>query len=719
MNTGKRNLKTLVEAARDGDTDAFGHIVARFQDMAVAYAYAVLGDFHLAEDAAQEAFIETFRKLPNLREPAAFPGWFRRILVGCCSRISRGRKGVSQPLESVAHLPSDQISLPDALVAREARDAVWKALQSLTAAQRRATTLYYMHGHSTQEIAHFLEVPVTTVKKRLNDARSKLKERMLAMAEQMLHENAPSRDERFVHQVVRSALPLQVGWIAPDGSHDPCGMDEHTSGGTTIGRDAVEIPACRVWFVEPRQDLTGFAWDALFSELRTRGIPGLYLRGDGVTDTQLAAVGKLDHLQFLALMDCHAVTDEGLAHLGGLNQLQHFYFGGHGITDRGLAVVSQMPNLVSLRLDDARITDDGMSHLKSHRHLRLVSMRSVESGDGALRTLAGKPDLAHVILGNRTTDAGLAALRDFPALNTWDAGRPGFMAHVYSDPSVSSMLIDTRHGADITDVGMAQIAKLDGLAHLDVWSNAEQSPGLTGAGVAALGDMKNLRRIGVPGHMLTDESMQQLARLKTLETFASGDIVAGDAGFVALAHCTKLRDLRAWNCLNLTGSGVSALAALPGLVNLYLGGPHLDDDSLKSLPEFASLREFSTGNHNAFTDEAFAHIARIPNLERLTNMYCNATGDRATEHVAAALKLKQYGIWHTQITDRSLELLGAMPALEDVLLWCCPYVTDSGLAAVAKLPGLRKVDLQHCPGFTAQGMRVFQATVHVNFQPVV
>jgi hypothetical protein len=51
-------LNVLVLRAQAGDLDAYGIVVRRFQDMAVGYACAVLGDFHLAEDAAQEAFIE-------------------------------------------------------------------------------------------------------------------------------------------------------------------------------------------------------------------------------------------------------------------------------------------------------------------------------------------------------------------------------------------------------------------------------------------------------------------------------------------------------------------------------------------------------------------------------------------------------------------------------------------------------------------------------------
>jgi DNA-directed RNA polymerase specialized sigma24 family protein len=62
-------LTQLVIRAQAGDLDAFDVLVRRFQDMAVGYAYALLGDLHLAEDAAQEAFVGAYRNLGQLRAP--------------------------------------------------------------------------------------------------------------------------------------------------------------------------------------------------------------------------------------------------------------------------------------------------------------------------------------------------------------------------------------------------------------------------------------------------------------------------------------------------------------------------------------------------------------------------------------------------------------------------------------------------------------------------
>ncbi len=66
-------LVTLIREAQSANAEAYGLIVSRFQDMAYGYAYAILGNFQQAEDAAQEAFIEAYRCLPSLHEPLAFP----------------------------------------------------------------------------------------------------------------------------------------------------------------------------------------------------------------------------------------------------------------------------------------------------------------------------------------------------------------------------------------------------------------------------------------------------------------------------------------------------------------------------------------------------------------------------------------------------------------------------------------------------------------------
>ena len=180
------DLRSLILNARSGDLDAYATIVRRFQGMAYGYAYSILGDFHLAEDAAQEAFFEAYRKLPDLRTPDAFAGWFRRIVFKYCDRLIRGKRISTVPLETAGEIVSD-VPRPDEIVEkREMRDQVMEMIRSLPENERMVTTLFYIDGYSQKEVAEFLEVPVTTVKSRLHTSRIRLRERMLDMVDETL-----------------------------------------------------------------------------------------------------------------------------------------------------------------------------------------------------------------------------------------------------------------------------------------------------------------------------------------------------------------------------------------------------------------------------------------------------------------------------------------------------------------------------------------------------
>ena len=191
---------------------AFGQIVQRFQDMAYGCAYSVLGDFHLAQDATQAAFLAAYRELPKLRQPKAFPSWFRQIVLSQCHRLTRRRTVRTAGLDAAATAVSTELQPPEVLEKREMKDRVLAAIQALPEHQRMATTLFYINGYSQKDIANFLEVPVTTVKKRLADSRSRLKKRMIAMVEKTLHDNAP--DERFSTKIIEELLnrprPLEI-----------------------------------------------------------------------------------------------------------------------------------------------------------------------------------------------------------------------------------------------------------------------------------------------------------------------------------------------------------------------------------------------------------------------------------------------------------------------------------------------------------------------------
>jgi hypothetical protein len=114
------------------------------------------------------------------------------------------------------------------------------------------------------------------------------------------------------------------------------------------------------------------------------------------------------------------------------------------------------------------------------------------------------------------------------------------------------------------------------------------------------------------------------------------------------------------------------------------------------------------------TDPGFRHIGRCDKLERLLCMYCRETTDVATEHIAG-LQLRSYYAGLTQITDRSLDILGRMTSLEQVELYECLHVTDAGLVFLSALPRLRQFEVSGSPGVTLEGTTVFPNSVTVRY----
>jgi F-type H+-transporting ATPase subunit beta len=194
-------LASVVAAAQQGDREAFDQLVIRFQDMAYASAYAITGDLQLAQDAAQEAFLDAYQNLAHLREPAAFPGWFRRIVLGRSHRQLRAKTPTYVSLDELPDLDGGHSDPAEMLQQMEVAQNVQEAIAALSPNLRMAVALYYIQGYSQKEIAAYLETPVSTVKKRLFDARQQLKERMIHMVHEQLVANRPSQNDEFARKV--------------------------------------------------------------------------------------------------------------------------------------------------------------------------------------------------------------------------------------------------------------------------------------------------------------------------------------------------------------------------------------------------------------------------------------------------------------------------------------------------------------------------------------
>ncbi len=210
-------VRALVLNARNSNAtlaeqqEAFCELVSMFQDMAYACGYAALGDFCLAEDAAQEAFISAWQKLSQVHHPEAFPGWFRSIVLTECNRIVRKQRlrtiSLDEGMEVRASHPDQQLTLEK----EEMKKAAFAAIKKLTFNERMVVVLFYVNEHSQKDISAFLNVPLTTVAKRLYSARMRLKVMMREAVREDLGARRPSRDGSFAKKVNAGLFDEYIG----------------------------------------------------------------------------------------------------------------------------------------------------------------------------------------------------------------------------------------------------------------------------------------------------------------------------------------------------------------------------------------------------------------------------------------------------------------------------------------------------------------------------
>lgn len=194
-------LNQLIVQAQLGKIESYNKVVLRLQDMAVGYAYSKLGDFHLAEDISQDAFIKAYQELPNLREPAAFLSWFQKIIHTCCLQIQRQKHLKTASLDMVIEIATDAKNPAEVMEEQATKDWVLGMVEALPEHERTVITLFYINEYSHREIAAFLNISLYAVNNHLRASRKKLKERVLGMMKKKLQTIAPSRNDYFANFV--------------------------------------------------------------------------------------------------------------------------------------------------------------------------------------------------------------------------------------------------------------------------------------------------------------------------------------------------------------------------------------------------------------------------------------------------------------------------------------------------------------------------------------
>lgn len=177
----------LVERCRRGDKKAFEEVVSLFEKGIYRLCYRFFNDDCEAMDATQEVFIRVFRALPRFEGRSTLKTWVYRIASNTCITISEKRKREKEGLlQSIVNWWSDRnVETPEEeVLAKEVREMnqtiVTKKLNDLPETYRMPVILKDIEGFSLERISEIMDVPLGTIKSRINRGRRMLQESLQA-----------------------------------------------------------------------------------------------------------------------------------------------------------------------------------------------------------------------------------------------------------------------------------------------------------------------------------------------------------------------------------------------------------------------------------------------------------------------------------------------------------------------------------------------------------
>ncbi len=178
---------TLVLLTLAGDPAAYDELFLRHEKRVLAAAYSVIRNAHIAEDAAQDAFLAAWLKLDRLREPEKFGIWVCRIAKNCARNMAlRFRNYLClDDVEGIEYMRADGGDPELMLMTEEEAELMRRGLRRLPERARQVVYLHYYEDMSAEDIAKLMGISVGTVKSQLHDGRKKMRKELCAMDEKL------------------------------------------------------------------------------------------------------------------------------------------------------------------------------------------------------------------------------------------------------------------------------------------------------------------------------------------------------------------------------------------------------------------------------------------------------------------------------------------------------------------------------------------------------
>ena len=216
----KKKDAELIQRTLDGDQSAFTALVKKYQKGVHALAWQKIGDFHVAQEITQDAFLRAYQKLGTLKNHNLFSGWLYVIASRLCCEWLRKKRLPMQSLETVDNTEVDQVAYTryveeqrEADAADARRELVRNLLKKLPESERTVMTLHYLGEMTCESISEFLGVSQNTIKSRLSRARNRLKKEEAMIKENLSSFQLPTQ---FTENIMKEISRLNP--IAPSGS---------------------------------------------------------------------------------------------------------------------------------------------------------------------------------------------------------------------------------------------------------------------------------------------------------------------------------------------------------------------------------------------------------------------------------------------------------------------------------------------------------------------
>ena len=188
------NDAELIQRSLQGDQDAFSSLVNKYQKPVHALAWRKIGDFHIAQEITQDAFLKAYQNLGDLKNHKLFAGWLYVIAARLCYDWHQKNAMPMKSLNNIDASEVDHVSYSRYVADKQAteadetrREVVKKLLQKLPESERTVITLFYLGEMTIKGIGEFLGISPNTVKSRLSRARNRLKKE-----EDMIRQNLGS-----------------------------------------------------------------------------------------------------------------------------------------------------------------------------------------------------------------------------------------------------------------------------------------------------------------------------------------------------------------------------------------------------------------------------------------------------------------------------------------------------------------------------------------------